>query len=655
MYNNPSHISDDPSSLVNDSIIDQRSKLLLHSNEHQTSLEMNESIHLHSSNDLSMLHGPMENLKVEISLDNSHPDSQSIQQQLETMMKTKDMNLLEQLGHVHGLSQVYLQTSLQHGLACHEVHERRERFGSNTYPKKASVPLWKLFLQALKEPMLIVLMVLAVISIVLGVVFPAPGVEDEKLKEEERRLGWIEGAAILMAVFIVSSVSALNDWQKERQFRALSTAEDDQIQIKTFRSFETVPENSITSTTFQHTAHATNNNHNASSSSNNTGENFILLPAKELVVGDVIEIDQGDCIPADGLFIEGHDLKIDESSMTGETRLIPKSSEKAPFLFSGTAVGEGYGKMLVVCVGVKSVWGKTLNAMINKSDEDKKTPLEEKLDRMASWIGKFGVGFAIATFLILLLGWLIRKVIETNSGKDQWTSNDLSSIVSFMIIAVTIVVVAVPEGLPLAVTISLAYSVKKMMKDNNLVRQLAACETMGGATDICTDKTGTLTLNEMRVVKAMIAGVEFKSETLQRDEESHEQNLPLISNIPTTVCQHVLHLVSHGISVNSKACLTKPKNGTIGKDYEVSGNRTEAALLLMLREMGIDYQPLRKLYEDEVGQIVKVNTFTGARKRMSMIVKIPPSSMEQQGHDDYYSQNIHAIFDCTSKELQKLC
>ncbi|EFC45475.1 P-type II calcium ATPase [Naegleria gruberi] len=478
-------------------------------------------------------------------------------QQLDDLLESRDVLALRELGGSEGLANA-LNTDLRKGIHFAEEADRQEQFGKNEYPKKPMVPLWKLFLEAIQDPLLIVLLVLAVVSIVLGVAFPE--------REEDRPFGWIEGFAIVLAVLIVSTVASVNDWQKERKFRELSKESED-IKIKVVRDGETS-----------------------------------TVQIGQIVVGDIVEIEQGDQVPADGVICEYHDLKTDESVMTGETDLIKKNDE-APFLLSGTVVSEGYGRMLVTCVGVNSEWGKTL-AKITADDEDDKTPLEAKLDDLATLIGKFGVGFAVATFCVLMAGWLIKKIWQTNVGTDVWSWSDISTIVGFVIISVTIVVVAVPEGLPLAVTISLAYSVKKMMKDNNLVRHLSACETMGGATNICSDKTGTLTLNEMRVVKAVIAGEEYLDGLPDNTDGMHTK---------------VVQVLSHGISVNSKASLNKPKTGSL-KEYEVSGNKTEASLLILLKDLGIDYVPIRKHYTEN-DKIEKLYTFSSAKKRMAVIVK----------------------------------
>lgn len=480
--------------------------------------------------------------------------------ELSDLCETRDVNALLEHGNVEGLISA-VNTDAQHGLSEEEEHDgfrdRKLEFDENVYPVKPMKSLLKLWLEALGDTMLIILMVLAVISIVLGLAFPET--------PDERKYGWIEGVAILAAVAIVSSVAAINDYQKELKFRELSK-QSNQIEIKTIRF----------------------------------GKNVNVM-IDHILVGDIVELESGDQVPADGLLIEGFDLRVDESVMTGEPDAVKKSAAD-PFLLSGCQVAEGCGKMLVTSVGVNSEWGKTL-AKLTSDDEDEQTPLEEKLDGLAALIGKAGVGFAVATFLVLAAGWLIKKIISVRNKTDHFAWSDISTVVRFAVIAVTIVVVAVPEGLPLAVTISLAYSVKKMMKDNNLVRHLAACETMGGATNICSDKTGTLTLNEMRVVKCQIAGVKYFDD------------MPHSSDINSKVSA----LLSEGISVNSKANLADPKPDS-NKEYEVQGNKTEAAMLIMLKEMGINYKEIRDDFEHN-RRIRIVYTFSSKMKRMGCIVE----------------------------------
>lgn len=428
------------------------------------------------------------------------------------------------------------------------------------------------------DMMLIILLCFAVLSLFLGLAFPeTPG---------ERAYSWIEGAAILLAVFIVASVTAVNNWSKERKFRELSKANDD-IEIKVIRE----------------------------------GKNTSVLVSK-LMVGDVVSLEVGDMIPADGLLLEGYDLKIDESAMTGETDLIKKSASQDPFLLSGCKAQEGVGTMIITAVGKFSQWGKLMKALASKKKkgEDTRTPLEQKLDRLAKLLGYIGIAAGLITTLCLFVGFSILKVVLLAKGvpaEEVFSLNDLVTCIKFIVTGVTVVVVAVPEGLPLAVTIALAYSVKKMMKDKNLVRHLSACETMGGCTNICSDKTGTLTLNQMRAKQGFISG-HFYSEKLPRVAHMVKEgkDTPIIS-------RESADLLIEGISVNSKANLIPIDDES--KGWEVQGNKTESALLLMIvKRFGADYASIREQYMGE--RIAKLYTFSSLKKRMSIIVRLDDGS-----------------------------
>jgi Ca2+ transporting ATPase len=231
-----------------------------------------------------------------------------------------------------------------------------------------------------------------------------------------------------------------------------------------------------------------------------------LISIYHLHVGDIMSIGTGDTIAVDGLLIQGHDVRVDQSNVTGETDLLRKNIYRAgddatdPFLISGSRVAEGSGKMVVCCVGEHSYYGKS-RKMISASEEEG-TPLQESLETIAGDIGK--VGFVVAIFTVIAL--TIHIMIDSFALGDGWTTNSWRDLLDALIIGITIIVVAVPEGLPLAVTISLAYSVGKMRDEKNLVRHLHACESMGCANNICSDKTGTLTENRMNVVSLYLHG-----------------------------------------------------------------------------------------------------------------------------------------------------
>lgn len=416
---------------------------------------------------------------------------------------------------------------------------RQNMFGSNVYKEKPPKSLWSLITDEFEDQVLQLLMFAALISTVLGVAV-----------EEQRQEGaYIDGIAIWCAVVLVSMVGATNNYQKEKQFRNINQQRD-AIDVTVLRSGKEM-----------------------------------TVPSYQIVVGDIMLVDTGDKLVADGLLVLGNDLIIDESSLTGESEPMLKDRAKDPFVWTGTQVSEGSGKFLVTAVGERSEWGKTMAMIVGENEE---TPLQEKLGELAILIGKIGTVVAAACFIVL-----VASHFSKNSG---FGVADINHILEFFIFAITIIVVAVPEGLPLAVTISLAYSMMKMMKDNNFVRVLEACETMGGATTICSDKTGTLTENKMTVIKCWMSGV------LNEVVPKGDQIDPMLKDI-----------LADGISINSKAhLLLKEDQETI----QFIGNRTECALLMMLRNWGMEYKPIRK-----TADVVKLFQFTSERKMSSVVVK----------------------------------
>uniref|UniRef100_A0A663MI49 Calcium-transporting ATPase n=1 Tax=Athene cunicularia TaxID=194338 RepID=A0A663MI49_ATHCN len=562
-------------------------------------------------------------------------------QELRSLMELRGteavVKIKETYGETEGLCR-HLKTSPTEGLAgtAADLEKRKLIFGKNFIPPKKPKTFLQLVWEALQDVTLIILEIAAIIS--LGLSFYQPpgegnegcgtatgGAEDEG----EAEAGWIEGAAILLSVICVVLVTAFNDWSKEKQFRGL------QSRIEQEQKFTVV-----------------------------RGGQVIQIPVAEIVVGDIAQVKYGDLLPADGIFIQGNDLKIDESSLTGESDQVRKSVDKDPMLLSGTHVMEGSGRMLVTAVGVNSQTGIIFTLLgaggeeeekkdkkgkmqdgnmensQNKAkqqdgaaamemqplksaeggegdDKDKKksnmhkkekSVLQGKLTKLAVQIGKAGLVMSAITVIILVLYFAIDTFVV---NKKQWlpecTPVYVQYFVKFFIIGVTVLVVAVPEGLPLAVTISLAYSVKKMMKDNNLVRHLDACETMGNATAICSDKTGTLTTNRMTVVQAYVGDVHYKE-------------IPDPDSVPAKT----LDLLVNAIAINS-AYTTKilPPEKEGGLPRQV-GNKTECGLLGFVLDLKQDYEPVRNLIPEE--KLYKVYTFNSVRKSMSTVIKMPDGS-----------------------------
>ncbi|XP_040448259.1 plasma membrane calcium-transporting ATPase 2 isoform X7 [Falco naumanni] len=548
-------------------------------------------------------------------------------QELRSLMELRGteavVKIKETYGETEGLCR-RLKTSPTEGLAgtAADLEKRKLIFGKNFIPPKKPKTFLQLVWEALQDVTLIILEIAAIIS--LGLSFYQPpgegnegcgtatgGAEDEG----EAEAGWIEGAAILLSVICVVLVTAFNDWSKEKQFRGL------QSRIEQEQKFTVV-----------------------------RGGQVIQIPVAEIVVGDIAQVKYGDLLPADGIFIQGNDLKIDESSLTGESDQVRKSVDKDPMLLSGTHVMEGSGRMLVTAVGVNSQTGiiftllgaggeeeekkdkkakqqdgaaamemQPLKSAEGGEGDDKdkkksnmhkkeKSVLQGKLTKLAVQIGKAGLVMSAITVIILVLYFAIDTFVV---NKKQWvpecTPVYVQYFVKFFIIGVTVLVVAVPEGLPLAVTISLAYSVKKMMKDNNLVRHLDACETMGNATAICSDKTGTLTTNRMTVVQAYVGDVHYKE-------------IPDPDSLPAKT----LDLLVNAIAINS-AYTTKilPPEKEGGLPRQV-GNKTECGLLGFVLDLKQDYEPVRNLIPEE--KLYKVYTFNSVRKSMSTVIKMPDGS-----------------------------
>ncbi|XP_042622241.1 plasma membrane calcium-transporting ATPase 2-like isoform X3 [Cyprinus carpio] len=578
--------------------------------------------------------------------------------QLRELMELRSSEAVNKIAECYGDVQGIcrrLKTSPVEGLSGNpaDLEKRHTAFGKNFIPPKKPKTFLQLVWEALQDVTLIILEVAAIISLGLSFYHPqgegndncgqaSGGVEDEG----EAQAGWIEGAAILFSVIIVVLVTAFNDWSKEKQFRGL------QSRIEQEQKFTVIRMGQV-----------------------------IQIPVAEIVVGDIAQIKYGDLLPADGILIQGNDLKIDESSLTGESDHVRKSLEKDPMLLSGTHVMEGSGRMVVTAVGLNSQTGIIFTLLgAGSEDEEKKVKkaktqdgialeiqplkseeggeseekeekeekekrkvnvtkkeksvLQSKLTRLAVQIGKAGLIMSAVTVIILILYFVIDTFgVQGREWTAECTPIYIQYFVKFFIIGVTVLVVAVPEGLPLAVTISLAYSVKKMMKDNNLVRHLDACETMGNATAICSDKTGTLTMNRMTVVQAFIGDTHYKS--VPESEAINPETLEMLVN---------------SISINSAyttKILPPEKEGGLPRHV---GNKTECALLGLVLDLKRDYQPIRDEVPEE--KLYKVYTFNSSRKSMSTVLKNtsgPGFRMYSKGASEIVLRKCSHILDASGQ------
>ena len=420
----------------------------------------------------------------------------------------------------------------------------------NKFTESEVRSLWEFVWEALQDTTLVILLACALVSFVVGVATE----------------GWPSGAhdgiGIFTSILLVVSVTATSNYQQSLQFRDLDK-EKRKISIQ------------VTRDGFRQR---------------------ILID--DLLPGDVVHLAVGDQVPADGLFISGYSVLINESSLTGESEPVV-INEDNPFLLSGTKVLDGSCKMLVTAVGMRTQWGKLMAAITESGDDE--TPLQGKLNGVANTIGNIGLFFALLTFVILSQGLVAQKYAD--GLLLSWSGEDVLEILEHFSIAVTIVVVAVPEGLPLAVTLSLAFAMKKMMNEKALVRQLAACETMGSATVICSDKTGTLTTNRMSVMKACICG-----------NIMEVTNPPVLSSFSSKLPEFALQILLESIFNNTAGEVVINQDG----NCQILGTPTEAALLDFALSIGGDFKEKR-----QETKIVKVEPFNSTKKRMSTILELP--------------------------------
>ena len=443
-----------------------------------------------------------------------------------------------------------LAISVDEGISEESINRRQKIYGVNRYTEKPSRSFLMFVWDALQDLTLIILMVCAIVSIGVGIA------------TEGWPKGTYDGVGIILSVFLVVIVTAVSDYKQSLQFRDLDK-EKKKISVQVTRDGKRQK-----------------------------------ISIYDIVVGDIVHLSTGDQVPADGLYISGYFLLIDESSLSGESEPVNVNEER-PFLLSGTKVQDGQGRMLVTTVGMRTEWGKLMETL-NEGGEDE-TPLQVKLNGVATIIGKIGLTFACLTFVVLTIRFLVEKALDGEF--TSWSSNDAAKLLDFFAIAVTIVVVAVPEGLPLAVTLSLAFAMKKLMNDRALVRHLSACETMGSSSCICTDKTGTLTTNHMIVNKIWICE---KAMQMKGNESAEE--------LKSTISDGVQSILFQAIFQNTSAEVVKDKDGK----NTILGTPTESALVEFGLLLGADFDAQRRVYK-----ILKVEPFNSVRKKMSVLVGLP--------------------------------
>lgn len=430
------------------------------------------------------------------------------------------------------------------GLTDAQVLESRKKNGANVLTPPEKEPLWKQFLEKFGDPLIIILMIAGALSIGISCY--------EFFGLGQDAAVFFEPVGIFVAILLATGLAFYFELQADKEFTILNQVNDDEP-VEVIRNGNTTQ-----------------------------------IPRKDIVVGDIVILNTGEEVPADSELLEATSLHMDESTLTGEPMcgksVFEKDFDKAAtyptnHVMKGTKVMEGHGICRVLAVGDKTEQGKVFEAV--QIDDSVKTPLNEQLDGLSDWITKVSYGFAA----LIVTGRIIMYFVTNGTdcfGSMEQVAPFIAYVLQTLMIAVTLVVVAVPEGLPMAVTLSLAYSMRRMLKTNNLVRKMHACETMGATTVICTDKTGTLTQNLMSVDEMKVYG-----------------------DTPKDV-------LNEGLAVNSTASIDfSDKNKP-----QILGNPTEGALLLWLNKKGVDYRSTR----ESIKTIAEV-PFSTERKYMATIVE----------------------------------
>ncbi|KNB44679.1 calcium-transporting ATPase [Blastocystis sp. subtype 4] len=455
--------------------------------------------------------------------------------------------------------------SFLHGLTTEQANDpkRIEFYGSNKPEERKGATYWELIWDGLHDLTLIILICAAIVSIILGAA-------------TEGLQGCYDGLAILLAVVIVLNVTAINDLQKDKQFRQLN-AINNRRNIKVKRDGK-----------------------------------MVTVVTDDLVVGDIVQISAGDTVPADGIYISGNNMKMDESKLTGESDQVEKGA-KNPFIVSSSECHDGSCLMVVTAVGPNSVFGR-MKTMI-EGDNEEQTPLQAKLDILSKQITILGFTVGVLTIIVIIAKYLFLfftgKGTVDDMGNPSWKTTNWLVIVNAFVIGITILVVAIPEGLPLAVTIALAYSVKRMMTDNNLVRHLNACETMGGANTIWNSHTESNDCEDQ---------AELLNTLKTGDQEEYNAFIAKCKSLPEVPR---MLLLENALLNNDAFLTTNADNREVGV-----GSAIEVAMLKWARLLGVNYLTMREqtpqLKQDDGSStgILKFYPFHSDRKRSSCLVRL---------------------------------
>ena len=508
----------------------------------------------------------------------------------------QDINYFAQEGGIDNLLQK-VQTDKTNGIAS--KNGREEHFGSNKVFRKPPPTFCDFIKEAFQDKMIIILIFCSIFEIGISIYYIAS-------KTEPDNKDFIDGISIIVAIIVVVSVGSITNYKKEMKFHDLNDIQSGTTKYDVIRYGR--PEKVI---------------------------------ADDILVGDLVKINYGEILPADMLMIEGNGIKIDESSLTGESNAMTKKpyekckeemeqgnrNPSSMILLSGTNVIEGAGTAIAIAIGQHSQKG-IIRGTIDNAQEDNKTPLEIKLDKIANLIGYFGLGSAVVTLIALV----IQMIINYKINHDFSISDMLSKLLKIAILCVSIIVVAIPEGLPLAVTLSLAFSIKRLMDNNNLVRKMHACETMGGATVICTDKTGTLTLNLMFVTRLITSNERIvinptasvgnigvknsKNQSTNPAPKKREDHSTIIEN------EEYWDILYTAISLNVDCTITKLEKPDHNGDTELfdTKNKTDKGFIEFLYQFRSPISVKKELYLSNP-EFYQISPFDSKKKRMSTYVK----------------------------------
>ncbi|GJN86153.1 hypothetical protein PLIIFM63780_009730 [Purpureocillium lilacinum] len=460
--------------------------------------------------------------------------------------------------------------------------DRRRIFGTNRLPRRRHKSFLRLMWIAFNDKLLILLTISATISLAIGI-YQSVG------EAGSSNIEWVDGVTVVIAIIIIVLATAANDWQQNHKFEKLNER-NQQREVTVVRSGRAQK-----------------------------------IWIHDVLVGDVMHIEAGDVVAVDGVLIQASGLHIDESSVSGESGMVQKTvpadhdashaSLADPFILSGTTVNRGVGRYLVTSIGANSTYGRTL---ISLREDVQVTPLQEKLGRLGKQLIIFGAAAGTIFFIILFIRYLTRLKYMSSKGP----SSKAETFFHILILSITVVVITVPEGLALNVSVALAFATKRMLKDNNLVRLVRSVEIMGNATCVCSDKTGTLTQNKMTIVAGRV-GAEDGFDDMETTTNAAGQPMPSSAaarpnssvQLAASLSDEVKELIKDSIALNSTAF-----ESVESSDSDYFGSSTETALLKFSRDhLGMGLLSVERANTP----IVTLLPFESSRKWMAVLVKLP--------------------------------